>query len=80
MAQSSAKCSLTRLARKAGLKVGDVIVGLDGKKVTSAGELQAEVSAKRPGTKVTLDVLRDGKSMNVPVTLEELGSKDKKKS
>ena len=58
---------------KAGLKVGDVIVGLDGKKVLGAGELQAEVSSKRPGTKVALDVLRDGKSVNVPVTLEELG-------
>jgi serine protease Do len=63
---------------KAGLRVGDVIVGLDGKKVLGAGELQAEVSSKHPGTKVTLDVLRDGKSVNVPVTLEELGSKDKK--
>jgi serine protease Do len=63
---------------QAGLKVGDVIVGLDSKKVAGAGELQAEVSSKRPGTKVTLDVLRDGKSVNVPVTLEELGSKDKK--
>jgi serine protease Do len=63
---------------KAGLKVGDVIVGLDGKKVLGAGELQAEVSSKHPGTKVSLDVLRDGKSVDVPVTLEELGSKDKK--
>jgi serine protease Do len=62
---------------RAGLKVGDVIVGLDGKRVAGAGELQAQVSEMRPGTKVTLDVLRDGKSMNVPVTLEELGSKDK---
>jgi serine protease Do len=63
---------------KAGLKVGDVITGLDGKKVTDAGQLQAEVSSKHPGTKVALDVLRDGKNVNVPVTLEELGSKDKK--
>jgi serine protease Do len=63
---------------KAGLKVGDVIVGLDGQKVSDAGQLQAEVSSKHPGTKVTLDVLRDGKNLNVPVTLEELGSKDKK--
>jgi len=62
---------------RAGLKVGDVVTGLDGKKVTDAGQLQAEVSSKQPGTKVTLDVLRDGKSVNVPVTLEELGSKDK---
>jgi serine protease Do len=62
----------------AGLKVGDVIVGLDGKKVSDAGQLQAEVSSKRPGTKVSLDVQRDGKSVNVPVTLEELGSNDRK--
>jgi serine protease Do len=63
---------------RAGLTVGDVIVGLDGKKVSDAGQLQAEVSSTRPGTRVSLDVLRDGKSVNVPVTLEELGSKDKK--
>ncbi len=62
----------------AGLKVGDVIVGLDGKKVSDAGQLQAEVSSKRPGTKVALEVQRDGKPINVGVTLEELGSKDKK--
>ncbi len=62
---------------RAGLKVGDVIVGLDSKKVTDAGQLQAEVSSTRPGTKVTLDVLRDGKNVNVPVTLEELGARDK---
>ena len=63
---------------KAGLKVGDVIVGLDGKRVTDAGQLQAEVSSKHPGTKVTLDVLRDGKNVIVPVTLDELGGKEKK--
>jgi len=63
---------------KAGLKVGDVIVGLDGKKVTDAGQLQAEVSSKHPGTKVTLDVLRDGKNVNISVTLDELGGKEKK--
>jgi len=62
---------------KAGLKVGDVIVELDGKKFTDAGQLQMEVSDKRPGTKIALEVLRDGKSVNVPVTLEELGSRDK---
>lgn len=60
---------------KAGLQIGDVITGLDGKKVSDAGELQALVSAKHPGTRVTLDVLRDGKSMSVPVTLEALGSR-----
>ena len=62
---------------KAGLKVGDVITSLDGQKVTDAGQLQAEISSKHPGTKVELEVMRDGKNVNVPVTLEELGSHDK---
>ena len=63
---------------RAGLKVGDVIVELDGTKVTDAGQLQAEVSSKHPGTKVALEVQRDGKSITIPVTLEELGAKDRK--
>jgi serine protease Do len=65
---------------RAGLEVGDVITGLDGQKVSDAGQLQAEVSSKRPGTKVTLDVQRNGKSVTVPVTLEELGGKDKREA
>ncbi len=58
---------------KAGLKVGDVITELDGKKVSDAGQLQMEVGEKRPGTKVTLQVMRDGKGVSVPLTLEEMG-------
>ncbi len=57
---------------KAGLKVGDIITGVDGKKADDAGHLQVIISQQRPGTKVNLDVLRDGKTVNVPVTLEEL--------
>ena len=63
---------------KAGLKVGDVVTQLNGKKVTDAGQLQMEVGQQRPGTKVSLEVMRDGKSVNVPVTLEEMGSRDSK--
>jgi serine protease Do len=62
---------------KAGLKVGDVITELDNRKVTDATQLQMEVSQKRPGTTIKLQVMRDGKSLNVPVTLEEMGSRDK---
>jgi len=64
-------------ASKGGLKVGDVITELDGKKVSDAGELQVEVGQKRPGTTIKLQVLRDGKNVNVPVTLEAMGSRDK---
>jgi len=64
-------------AGKAGLKVGDVITELDGKKVSDAGELQVEVGQKRPGTTIKLEVMRDGKDVNLPVTLEAMGSRDK---
>lgn len=65
---------------RAGLQIGDVISELDGRKISDAGELQALVSEKRPGTKVTLGILRNGKSTNVPVTLEELGSRSERAS
>jgi serine protease Do len=57
---------------KAGLKVGDVITAIDGQQVTDAGELQVTVGQKQPGTKIALEVLRDGKSMSIPVTLTEI--------
>jgi serine protease Do len=60
---------------KAGLKVGDVITQVNGKKVDDAGQLQVVISQQRPGTKVDLGIIRDGKSQTVPVTLEALDSK-----
>jgi serine protease Do len=62
---------------KAGLKVGDVITQLDGQEVSDAGELQVVVGQKNPGTTIRLQVMRDGKSVAVPVTLEAMGSRDK---
>jgi serine protease Do len=67
-------------AAKAGLKVGDVITELDGQKVSDASQLQIEVGQKRPGSTIKLQVLRDGKSVSVPVTLEEMGSRDREGS
>ena len=58
---------------KAGLRVGDVITELDGKKVSDAGQLQMQVQEKHPGTKIALEVMRDGKSLSVPLTLGEMG-------
>src|SRR6201998_2341336 len=60
---------------KAGLEVGDVITAIDGNKISDAGELQVVVGKKKPGTKLELTVLRNGKTMSVPVTLEALGSR-----
>ena len=55
---------------KAGLQVGDVITAVDGQKVNDAGELQVSVGQRQPGTKITVDLLRNGKSMSVSLTLE----------
>jgi serine protease Do len=60
---------------KAGLKTGDVILQLDGQPVSDAGELQVEVGQKRPGTTLKLDLMRDGKNVNLPVTLEAMDKK-----
>ena len=64
-------------AAKAGLKTGDVITELNGRTVNDAGELQVAVGQKQPGTKLDLTVMRDGKSMQVPITLEAMGARDK---
>jgi serine protease Do len=62
---------------KAGLQVGDVITGLNGQPVNDASQLQVEVGQNRPGTTLHLQVLRDGKNVTFPVTIEEMGSRDK---
>jgi len=58
---------------KAGLKVGDVITEVNGKTVSDAGALQVEVGQKQPGTTLHLKALRDGRPVDVPVTLEAMG-------
>jgi serine protease Do len=60
----------------AGLKTGDVIIGLDGHMVSDAGALQVEVGQKRPGTVIKLEVIRNGKNVSVPVTLQAMGKKN----
>ena len=56
-------------AARAGLRGGDVVTAIDGKKVTTTAQLQAAIDAKRPGDTVKLTYLRNGKSKTVQVTL-----------
>jgi DegQ peptidase. Serine peptidase. MEROPS family S01B len=56
---------------KAGIKAGDVIVSLNGKPLTSFAELRSRIATSEPGTKVKLGLLRDGKPMDVEVTLDK---------
>ncbi len=61
-------------ADKAGLREGDVILRIDGKKVTSTAQVQNEVRGRKIGSKVTLLVWRDKASMYITVTLGEMPS------
>jgi len=54
---------------KGGLKPGDVITAIDGKKVHGSDDLTMEVISRSPGSTVTLDVIRDNKPIKVSVTL-----------
>jgi putative serine protease PepD len=56
-------------ASKAGLQSGDVVVRIDGRKVTNAAELSQAIDAKRPGAKVNLTYTRNGSTRTVTVTL-----------
>ena len=49
-------------ASAAGLREGDVIVAVNGHPVIDANELKLQVSSLSPGTKLNLDVLRDGET------------------
>lgn len=56
---------------KAGLKIGDVIVEVDGTKVTKMDELNAIKSQKQIGDTLKLKVFREGKEKEITVTLQE---------
>ena len=62
-------------AAKAGLKEGDVITQFNGEAVTDANRLTFAVTAVAPGTKVELDVLRDGKTEKLAATTGERPSR-----
>src|SRR5262249_53379214 len=47
-------------AEKAGIKPGDVIVAVDGRRIVSAGQLRARVGLARPGASVNIELLRNG--------------------
>jgi S1-C subfamily serine protease len=48
---------------------GDIIVALDGKAITTSNQLASIVSAKKPGDKLQITVLRDGKRKNLTAKL-----------
>jgi serine protease Do len=58
-------------AEKAGIKSGDVITDFNGKKVIDAHDLVLQVSDCAPGSKATVELIHDGHSKTITVTLAE---------
>ena len=58
-------------ADQAGLKVGDTITSVDGKKVSKGAELVADIASRKSGSKVTLGFIRNGKSQDANVTIAD---------
>lgn len=56
--------------KEAGLKKGDIIVGIDGKKVNSVANLQELVARRRPGDKIDVEYIREGKTSKTSATLK----------
>lgn len=58
-------------AEKAGLQKGDIIVKLKGEKIKTPEDLTGVIKRNKVGTKIVLDILREGKSMSISMTLAE---------
>ena len=62
-------------AEKAGIKVGDIILKIDGKDIERPNQLQSYVASKTVGTTVDLTIWRDGHEIEKSVTLKAQNEK-----
>lgn len=59
-------------AQRAGLKAGDVMIALGNTPVTDSEDCVRRVTATPPGSRLTLTILRDGRSQILEMTVDEL--------
>lgn len=59
-------------ADKAGLKNGDVVTEFNGHPVTDSRRLQLSVAEIAPGTSISMQILRDGETKTIDVTVKQL--------
>ena len=62
-------------AEKSGLKRGDLVIGMNDKKIADVTTLRNMVAAMAPGTKTDFKVIRNGKEQTISVTLGEYQEK-----
>jgi serine protease Do len=59
-------------SEKAGLKTGDVITAVNGKKINDARELRLMIGSMQPGTMVQIEINREGQKKTFDVALAEM--------
>jgi len=59
-------------AERAGVEPGDVIVRFDGRAIERESDLPRLVGATKPGSRVTIQVWRRGKTVDLPITVAEM--------
>lgn len=63
-------------AEKAGIRVQDVVVGVDGQKVMSSGQCRSLIYTMRAGSGMRVHVLRQGKKLNFDVRTRDSDEKN----
>ena len=58
-------------ADQAGLKTGDTITAVDGRAVSKGNDLVSDIASRKPGSKVKLAFIRNGKSQDATVTIAD---------
>jgi len=57
-------------AARAGLKQGDVIIAVDGEKLSDSNALRNKIASSKPGSSVAIEILRNGSAQTVHATLD----------
>lgn len=58
-------------ADKGGLKIGDTLTSVDGKTVKNGDELVSEIASRKPGSKVEIGYVRNGKKEETSITVAD---------
>jgi serine protease Do len=59
-------------AQRAGIREGDVLTRFDGTPLSDGGQYRNRAALARPGSTVTLALVREGRHLEIPVTVERL--------
>ncbi|HHS50196.1 MAG TPA: DegQ family serine endoprotease [candidate division Zixibacteria bacterium] len=54
---------------KAGLKASDLVISIDGRPVKTSSELRNVIASNPPGTKISLEIIRDGRVRTIDIVL-----------